>query len=242
MRMPTMRTLAIVGALSLVMALPTTANAQENSANDDERHSIEDVKERAAEAIERRLATLDRLTEKASTSPHLTDEHETALLSDYRVASNGLEQLGDDIAQAQTAEELRSLVPLIATDYRVYLVIVPKSAEVGASDRVMSAVERLTAVAMTLHEAADRAEAAGFDITETRRWLISAADEIAEANRTGVPVADMVIDLDAGDWEEPAKSMLEDGKRRLENARVDLRQAHGSLQQAREALRAAIDR
>ncbi|MDJ0791158.1 MAG: hypothetical protein QNJ71_04620 [Acidimicrobiia bacterium] len=242
MRMPTMRTLAIVGALSLVMALPTTANAQENSANDDERHSIEDVKERAAEAIERRLATLDRLTEKASTSPHLTDEHETALLGDYRVASNGLEQLGDDIAQAQTAEELRSLVPLIAKDYRVYLVIVPKSAEVGASDRVRSAVERLSAVATTLHEAADRAEAAGFDVTETRRWLISAADEIAEANRTGVPVADLVIDLDAGDWEEPAKSTLEDGKRRLENARVDLRQAHGSLEKAREALRDAIDR
>ena len=240
MRMRTVRTLAMVGALSLVAALPATANAQETDETAEARHSIEDAKERAAGAIERRLATLDRLTEKITSSPHVTDEHEAALLSDYRVASNGLEQLGEDIAEAQTPEELRDLVPLIATDYRVYLVIVPKSAEVAASDHVMTAVERSTEVATAIDQAADRAEAAGFDVTQVRRWLTSAKDEIAEANRTGVPVADMVIGLDAGDWEEPAKSTLEDGKRRLENARVDLRQAHGSLQQARQALEDAI--
>jgi hypothetical protein len=232
--------LTVAAALALTVALPVAAAAQEADTGD--RPSIEDVKDRAADAIERRLETLDDLTTRITASPHVTDEHEAALLSDYRVAAIGLEQLGDDIDDAETLEELRELVPLIAQGYRVYLVIVPKSAEVAGSDRVATAVDRLAGIAATLTNAADRAEAAGFDVTETRRWLTSARDEIAEANRTGVPVADLVIGLDAGDWEEPAKSMLQDGKRRLENARIDLRQAHGSLEQARQALREAIGR
>jgi hypothetical protein len=236
----TLRLMTAVAAFSLVLAAPLAAQAQESDEAAEERHSIEEVKERALAAIDRRLHTLENLTSRVSDAAHVSDEHEAALLADYRAATEGLEELGTEIAGATTPEELRRLVPLIATGYRVYLVIVPKSAEVAASDRVGAVVERMDRIANRLSEAIDRADDAGFDVTDARRWLISARDEIAEASRTGVPVADDLIDLDASDWEEPAKSMLQEGKRRLENARVDVHQAHGSLMKALDALKEAI--
>lgn len=228
-------------ALTAVMAVPLAAQAQEAETDTTSRQSIEQIKERAQAAIDRRLDTLDRLTDRIDSAQHMSDSHKATLTGDYRAAANGLTGLGVEIAAATTAEELRVLVPLIATDYRVYLVIVPKSLEVAASDRIGVAVDRLTNAADRLEDAIDRAEDAGIDATQAGRWLISARDEIAEAKRTGVPVADDVIGLDASDWEEPAKSMLQEGKRRLDNARVDVRQAHGSLTQGAAALRDAIN-
>ena len=229
-----------LAALTMALALPMAAHAQEGDTEASSEHSIDEIKDRARAAIDRRLDTLDRLTDRVDGASHIAPAHAAALTGDYRAASSGLMGLAVEIENASTVEELRTLVPLIATDYRVYLVIVPKSYEVSASDRVGVAVDSLAGAADRLEAAIERATDAGFDATEAQRWLTSARDEIAEAKRTGVPVADDVIDLDAGDWEEPAKSTLEEGRRRLDNARIDLRQAHGSLTKAAAALRDAI--
>lgn len=235
------RLIVATAALTMALAVPLTANAQEAETETTNRHSIDQIKERAQAAIERRLDTLDRLTDRVNSVQHMSESHNATLTGDYRSAASGLVGLGAEIASATTAEELRVLVPLIASDYRVYLVIVPKSFEVAASDRVGAAVERMTSLAQRLSEAIERAKAAGIDTTQAERWLTSARDETAKAKRTGVPVADDVIGLDAADWEEPAKSTLHEGKRRLDNARVDLRQAHGSLTKGAAALRDAIN-
>jgi hypothetical protein len=230
-------------ALGLLLALPAAASAQETDTSSDAstEHSIEGVKARAHAAVDRRLDTLASLERRVVNHEYMTIVHKATLTADYVDAVAGLITLNREIQNAETAEELRELVPLIATDYRVYLVIVPKSHEVGASDRVAHVVSRFEDTADALADAIERAEAAGYDMTDASRWLISARDEIAEARRTGVPVANDVIDVDASDWEEPAKSTLEEGHRRLKNARVDLRQAKGSLDMAKQAIEDAIN-
>jgi hypothetical protein len=242
--------LTVAIAAGMLMTLPATANAQTDeqpvatdtveTTDTAARPSIESIKERAAAAIERRLSTLDELTDLVTNSAHMTDGHKSTLLGEYASASFGLSVLGDDIAAATTYEQLRELVPAIATDFRIYLVVVPKSRQVAASDRVADAVDRLDDAADTAAEAIRRAEEAGYDMTDAKRWLISARDDIAEARRTGVPVADDVIGLQASDWQDPAKSTLEEGHRRLQNARVDLRKAKASLDQTKKAIEEAI--
>jgi len=234
------RLFVVIGALTMALVVPLAANAQEPETDTATRHSLDGIKERAQAAIDRRLDTLDRLTDRVNDARHMSGDHKATLLGDYRSAANGLTGLGVETATATTADELRVLVPLIATDDRVYLVIVPKTHEVAASDEVGAVVESMTDAADRLSDAIDRAKADGIDTTEAERWLRSARDEIAEAKRAGVPVAGDVIGLDASDWEQPAKSTLQEGKRRLDNARLDLRQAHGSLTKGAAALRAAI--
>lgn len=237
------RVLILAIALGVLMALPSAASAQETdvATDRDAEYSIDEIKARAKAAIDKRLDTLGELQRRVRDHEFMTAVHKATLTADYADAVAGLIGLSREIQNVETREELRDLVPLIATDYRVYFVIVPKTYQVAASDRVGHAVSRFDDTADAISDAIDRAEAAGYDMTEARRWLISARDEIAEARRAGVPVADDVIDLDASDWEEPAKSALDEGRRRLKNARVDLRQAKLSLNKAQQAIRDAIN-
>ncbi len=249
--MKRLRRLMAVGiATGMLFAVPAAANARTDETRDatevtttnDEttRPSIDKIKERAAAAIDRRLATLDTLTERVGNSEHMTDAHKGTLLGEYASASFGLSSLADEIENATSLEELRELVPAIAERFRIYLVVVPKSRQVEASDRVADVVERLDEAADAIAEAIRRGEEAGYDMGEAKRWLVSARDDIAEARRTGVPVADDVIGLQASDWEEPASSQLHEGRRRLDNARVDVRKAKLSLDKARQAIEDAI--
>jgi len=249
--MKRLRKLITVGvAAGMLFAIPATASAQTDetrevtevtdTTNTATRPSIDKIKERAAAAIDRRLATLDTLTDRVNNGEHMTDRHKSTLLGEYESARFGLSSLADDIENATTLEELRGLVPAIAERFRIYLVVVPKSRQVEASDRVADVVERLDEAADTVAEAIRRGDKAGYDMSKARRWLISARDDIAEARRTGVPVANDVIILQASDWEEPASSRLHEGRRRLENARVDVRKAKLSLEKARQAIKDAI--
>lgn len=238
----TRKILVVAVALGVLMALPSAASAQETDVSRDRgtEHSIDEVKARAKAAIDRRLDTLASLQRRVRNHEFMTTVHKATLTADYADAVAGLMSLGREIQDVETGEELRDLVPLIATDYRVYSVIVPKTHQVAASDRVGHVASKFNDTADVISDAITRGEAAGYDMTDAKRWLVSARDEIAEARHTGVPVAGDVIDLDASDWEEPAKSTLEEGKRRLKNARVDLRQAKFSLIKAEQAIRDAI--
>lgn len=236
--MKRMKRLIAVGlSAGMLMALPATASAQtDESTTQSAERTIDSAKERAQAAIDRRLETLDTLTERVTNSEHMTDRHKATLLGEYTSASFGLSVLSEEIADATTGDELRTLIPAIAEDFRIYLVVVPKSRQVGASDRVGDIVERLEEAADKVAAAIERGDEAGLDMSEARRWLISARDDIAEARRTGVPVAGDVIGLQASDWEDPASSTLTEGRRRLQNSRVDIRKAIESLKQARKAI------
>jgi hypothetical protein len=245
----TRRTLVAAAALSMLAVIPQAAIAQEAerdpgiTASVEERQhpkTIEEIKALAMAAIEKRLTALDRIGTKVAADEHVTDDHASQLTTHYARAKEGLETLGREIQAAETREELKELVPLIATDYRVFLVIIPKSHEVLVSDRFADAVTRLTGVADSVLNAIERAEDAGFDMTEARRWLTEARDEIGAVERGAVPVAGEVIGLTAADWEEPAKSLLSAGKEKLRTARGDVEDAVDVLKKARLAIEDAI--
>jgi len=249
--MKRLRQLIVIGvAAGMLFAVPAAASARTDGTRIDSEPTVttdvvrqptlDQIKERAAAAIDRRLVTLKKLTDGVASSEFITARHKTTLIREYASAGLGLTAVGRQIEAAETIDELRALIPAIAEDFRIYLVVVPKSRQVGASDRVADVVDRLGSAADTVGEAIRRGEEAGYDMSEARKWLISALDDIDEARRTGVPVADNVIGLQAADWEEPAASELQEGRRRLDNARVDVRKAKASLEKAKQAIEDAL--
>jgi hypothetical protein len=241
--------LATAAAMGMLAVIPQAAVAQEAERDpevtvsvDGREHTrtIDEIKARAMAAIEKRLTALDRIGTRVAADEHVTDDHASQLATHYARAKDGLEALGREIQAAETREELKELVPLIATDYRVFLVIIPKSHEVLVSDRFADGVTRLNGVADAVLNAIERAEEAGFDMTEARRWLAEARDEIGAVERGAVPVAGEVIGLTAADWEEPAKSLLVSGKEKLRTARGDAAEAVDALKKAKRAIAEAV--
>ncbi len=245
------RMLATGLAAGMLLALPAAANAQQADTATDDQATVQEVtpehrvdfdtaKQRLIDAIERRLETLERLTNIVTGNDHITARHEAELLADYAQAANGLRIARGDAEAATTFEELRQIGHSVVVDYRIYLVVAPKTHEVVASDTVVDAADRMDGIANELGAAIDRAEQAGYDVTEARRWLTVARDEIGEGRRAGGPVADDVIGLQASDYPDPAKGALSEGKRRLENARIDLREAKVALEKSYAALQDAV--
>jgi hypothetical protein len=227
----------VVGGL--LVALPGVAVAQTDAVSADtpsvsDVSDIDEIKHRALHAIDRRLHTIARLTRKVSESKSVTDEHAKKLLVDLEDAAEGLKELARKIKGAQTIEELRELVPLIATDFRIYRVVKPKVLQVLASDRVVAATGRLTELGDKLETLIARAADAGYDVTRPRILLARMRHNVAAAERLAAPVADKVVDLQPEDWPDPAKALLREGRARLGEASDHL---HRARYQARKIMR-----
>lgn len=246
------KTTTVALALSLVLALPGVAMAQTtdtpstdtvtDQAVDTARPDvINRIKERAQAAIEKRFGTIDQLRDALTNKGHATAGHKADLFVDLNSAEAGLETLSREIEAATTIDQLRVLVPKIATDFRIYLVVAPKVHEVIAADTALWLVDNpLTEVYNKLSAAVDRADEAGYDVTEAQAFLQEMQTHMTKAEAHAGPVPNQVIDLDASDWENPAKALLEQGRDKLMQARDELRGAKESAQAAAQALREAI--
>lgn len=244
------RATGLVLAVALVIGAPAAVLAQtdDGGATTEERPAVTDrqavdlgaVKERALEAIERRLEQIDRLRGRVEADRFVERDHEAHLVDELRDAERGLRGLAEEIEGAGTLAELRDLVPAIATEYRIYLVVTPKVWEVLASDAGVAAGEKADDVAERIQEAIDRAEAAGHDVTAARTHLDDMLSEAAAGLALADPVAETVLPLDPADWPDPAREVLERGKADLQAAREWFRQARESAHEAVEALRAAV--
>ncbi len=234
----------VVGGL--LVALPGVAVAQTDSATSDapavsDVSDVDAIKHRALHAIDRRLHTIARLTRSVDESTTVTDEHAKKLLVDLRDAAEGLQQLARKIKGAQTVEELRKLVPLIATEFRIYQLVKPKVLQVLASDRVVAATVRLTELADKLEKLIARAGDAGYDVTRAKLLLERMRHNVAAAARLAGPVANMVVDLQPEDWPDPAKALLRKGRVRLDESSDHLRRARYQSRKIMRWLRSLSD-
>jgi hypothetical protein len=200
----------------------------------------ESVKARAQEAIDRRLATIGRLVLRVTDHPHVTGQHHDDLLAELGRSEAGLRALSNEIAQSTTIEELRVLVPKIATDFRIYLVLVPKVHQVLGSDSLVASGARLDGVAESLAAWIDRAIEKGADASVAVAHLEDMTTKLSRALAVGGPVADAVLPLVPADWPVPAADILAQGRADLAEARQFLREARHSAQQAVQALREAL--
>ena len=228
--------ISLVAAMTALMILtvPLAAVARTDEPN---RGSIAevDVKGRALAAIDRRMDTITRLRGRITSHPHVSGEHQSALLGEIGRVEAGLNSLAAEIRGTESMEELRVLVPKIADDFRIHLVVVPKVNQVLGSDSLVSAGDRLGEAAGVLESWIDRAADAGYDVTEAEAHLAEMRRHIAASVSLGEPVAAAVLPLTAADWPDPARRTLADGRADLIDARHILRSALASGHEAVKA-------
>ena len=122
---------ALTGALLLVapaaaMAGTNAAPARTPAAEPGARRDVGTVKARAHEAIARRLDTLARLASRVRDNQYVSDAHRAALGDLIAAQTRGLTALDAKIQADTDLETLKADVKSIVTDYRVYLLTVPK--------------------------------------------------------------------------------------------------------------------
>jgi hypothetical protein len=223
---------AVTGAL--VLGAPATALAQTRApvAEQGARRDVNAIKARAHEAIERRLETLARLAQRVQENRHLTDAHRTALADLIESQTRGLTALDATIQADADPETLKADVKSIVTDYRVYLLTVPKVHLVIGADTELAAAGKLDEAASRLQGKIDEAAAAGKDVAAAQRHLDEMKAKTGEARDAAGGVPDSVLPLVPQDY--PGNKPV------LEAAQASLKTGRAALHEARLLARAVV--
>jgi hypothetical protein len=192
-------------------------------------------KERCITAIERRLATLAQLTERAKASGPLTDAHEAAVTATTRQQAEGLQGLREQVRAATTATGVAEPCRRVVPEYRVYVLTRPKVHLTIAADTLGAAGTRLEGAIGTLQHAADAAEAAGRDVTAAQAEIDAARAGATKARTLAGGVPDAVLALQPAGYPANA-SVLTSSRSTLTEARTALRAARRDAQEARDLL------
>ena len=229
----------LLAALLVFSIIPATALAQEPPAQTEDggERFLENLKDRAEQAIETRLDTIERATEALVDAEHLTDDHERQLLHELSSSAAGLTELGREIEAAETIAEVWELIPRIFEDYRIYVVVVPKAHLVVVADTMAAVIDRIEVVEGSLQGAIDRLKEAGFDTSEAEEALAGMTESLRQAEALASAVPDSVLPVQPSDWPDPAQGVLEGAHSDLRSARSHIESAVRSAHEVGRILR-----
>lgn len=238
------RHLAVVAAVT-ALAVPLTATAasaqtptrpdRTGAAADPAR--LEQARQRCLAEIDRRLATLDRMEQGATTAAALTDAHREAIVAIAAGERTSLGQLRPQVETAADAAALEALCRSVLTDHRIYLLRVPQGRLTVRLDRDAAAVTRLAETAAKLQEKVDERSAAGEDVTAAQAALDTMRAELDAVTDGIAGQADALLALTPGDFEAD-NDVVEPFRDVAEDARQDLRDAVTAAREVARALRA----
>jgi hypothetical protein len=220
----------VVAALTVAFAV-VAPNAFAQRAGD---RDMEPLRARCIAAIDARLVRVDRLQNAVNGSRHVTSSHKATLTDQLGSTRSGLQQLRDKIRSDTDRATLRSDCNSIATTYRVYVVVTPRTLEVLVADHETDAIAHLTTDAGRIQAAIDKAKAAGKDTAQAQSDLDSMKSKVDDAKPLVSGKADAVIVLTPSGW-PGNRATLQSVHDDLRNARADL---HDAAQDGRDALQA----
>ena len=141
--------------------------------------------------IDRRLDAITKLQSRVADAAGLAPGDRDALNAQLAADTGGLTALRAKIDGESDVQVLKTDLREIATDFRIYLLMGPKVAEVIAADSELAAAARLGTQAVRLQARIDADKAAGKDVTTAQAALdamTAKASQVAPLV-TGVPAA-----------------------------------------------------
>jgi hypothetical protein len=187
--------------------------------------------------INRRLVTITTLQDHVSNPNGLTDGDRSALQGLLAAGTTGLTALKSKIDGETDVTTLRADIGTIVTDYRIYLLMVPMTAEVISADSEAAAVGRLTTVAGKLQ---DRIDAASGDVSQAQADLDNMTASLGQVSTS--TLSDMTQALlaltPAGYNAGTAGPVLKADHTTLQGFRTSLNAARADAVACRAALRA----
>lgn len=226
--MITSRTITKVAASALVAlavtvpALPAVAQTATTTAR--QGATLGYIKTRAKVEVDRREVALTALKTRVDGAKRVTADHRSTLDGQIVAAADGLRSLNAKIQADTDVTTARADAQRIVTDYRVFVLVEPRTHLVIAADIDTAGATRLTAVADKLDAAIAKAQANGKDVTGAKTALADMRSQISAAQAKSTAVPGSVLPLTAAGY--PGN------KPTLTAARDSLRAAHDELKAA----------
>lgn len=197
---------------------------------------MERLKEKANREIDRRVRVLNGLLARLSEAPKVQNADKATLVDQINSQVAGLTALKSKIAADTDFVTLRNDVQSIRTQYRVFVLIIPKVHIIIASARVSAASDELLNVSTALETKLAEAKNAGKNtvaleslLSEVQKKITDAKNEASSANVSTIKVTPTQFNSN--------KEILQSPRQSLQSAKEDLQSARRDALKIREALK-----
>lgn len=177
--------------------------------------------------INRRFTTLTDLSARITASKVMTSAHAATLQSEISSTRAGLTSLKAKIDSETVIAALKADIVKIATDYRVYVLVVPQVNLVNGADGVLAAGPKFADINTRLSARIAAAKAAGKDTTAAQASLDAMNAAVRKAVGLATPLPAALLPLTPAQYNGGTAGPI-------------LASARAALGQARDQLKAAV--
>ena len=189
--------------------------------------------------INRRFVTLTALSTAITASKVMTPSDAAALQAEISSTRSGLTSLKAAIDSETVVLTLKADIVKIATDYRVYLLVVPQVHLVNGADGILATQARFSDLNTKLSARIAAAKAAGKDTTTAQADLDAMNAAVSKAVGLATPLPAALLALTPAQYNGgTAGPVLSNARAAIVSARDDLKSAVADAQACRTALNA----
>lgn len=218
----------IVGLVSL-MVLPASALSQTTATSSSSTNSATQAKLQLIISvgngeIQRRLTTLSNLTSGISSAQFLTASDKSTLSNEVTTESSDLTSLKTKLDSETTISAATTDDLDVITEYRVYVLVVPKVYIVITADDQQVEETALTNAATTAQQLITSAKNAGKNVTTLQSELSNLSSSVSAAQSISSAMESGVIGLQPTDYNSD-HSILVGDYNKLQTAQSDIQSA-----------------
>jgi hypothetical protein len=171
-----------------------------------------------------RIRVLDAGINRISKAKRITDEDKESLVVDLQTNKDDLNSLKEKIDAETDLEVLQGYARSIFVDYRIFMVVVPRSRGMFAVARFNYTIGKLEGTASKLESLINDYKQQGKDTSQAEGYLSALKTDLANA-KSNVEQAKSTFSSMTPEKDEEARSMVEKGIASLRAAGADLKDA-----------------
>ncbi len=179
------------------------------------------LKSKATKEIDRRVNKLNQALTRINNATKLTSSDKVSLTSQIQAEIGSLTALKTKTQADTDIDTLRTDVKSIITEYRVYRLMIPKILMVIASDRILTATDKINSYIPKLQELISKAETSGKDVTSLNASLADLQTKTADSITQASSAKNAVINLTPDQFNADL-NILKGPRTNLNTARTDL--------------------
>ncbi len=217
-------TITLISLAVLPASAEVTAKSRANTNAAGDQAKLQRIINRGNNEIERRISTLQHLTDKLSSAFKLSDSDTAALTNEVNGEIDSLKALKTKLDADNTVADAQNDVKTIITEYRVYVLIAPKVHLVKVAADQQAAETRLLALIPKLESRINDAKSAGKNVTSLESGLADMKARLAKAQPLSSDVESSVINLQPSDYNSD-HTILSSYRDKLKTAQTDIQAA-----------------
>ncbi|HET8991883.1 MAG TPA: hypothetical protein VFN31_02510 [Candidatus Saccharimonadales bacterium] len=214
----------------------TTTNNTSTSTSSNDAARLQYIISKGDQEIQRRLDNLNGLQNLINSATKLTTEDKATLGAAVTSTVSGLDNLKTQLDSSTTLAEAKIQVQDMYTEYRVYVLLVPKVHLVKVADDQQVIEAKLNELAQKLQTRITEASSAGQNVSALTTELNSMTASIAVAQKISSTIESSVVNLQPSDY-NTNHNILEGDNTQLATARTDNQAAFADAKQIISALK-----